>query len=54
MKALVRNPGETVTEDMKIPCINWSTGAPLTDPKWFGGPYTLIDDYHPSEEESSE
>lgn len=45
MKALIRNEGETVTEDMNIPCIDWSNGYPLTDPKWFGGPYTLVQNY---------
>ena len=45
MKALVRNPGETVTEEMNIPCIDWNTGYPLTNPKWFGGPYTLVENY---------
>ena len=45
MKALIRNEGETVTEDMDIPCINWKTGAPLTNPGWFGGPYQLVDNY---------
>lgn len=45
MKALIRNKGETVTEDMNIPCIDWNTGYPLTDPKWFGGPYTLVENY---------
>ena len=47
MKALIRNPGETVTEDMDIPGIDWKTGMPLTNPVWAGGPYTLIDDYNP-------
>ena len=47
MKALIRNEGETVTEDMNIPCIDWKTGYPLTDPKWFGGPYTLVQNYVP-------
>ena len=47
MKALIRNEGETVTEDMNIPCIDWSTGYPLTNPKWFGGPYTLVQNYVP-------
>jgi len=47
MKALIRNEGETVTEDMDIPCIDWSTGYPLTNPKWFGGPYTLVQNYVP-------
>ena len=45
MKALIRNEGETVTEDMNIPCIDWSTGYPLTSEKWFGGPYQLVDNY---------
>ena len=47
MKALLRNEGETITEDMNIPCIEWDTGYPLTDPKWFGGPYTLVQNYVP-------
>lgn len=47
MKALIRNEGETVTEDMNIPCINWNTGAPLTNPGWSGGPYILVNDYVP-------
>lgn len=54
MKALVRNEGEIVLEKYNISGIDWSTGAPLTNPDWFGGAYTLIDDYHSSEEESSE
>lgn len=45
MKALIRNEGETVTEDMNIPCIDWSTGYPLTGEKWFGGPYKLVQNY---------
>ena len=51
MKALIRNEGETVTEDMDIPCIDWNTGYPLTNAKWFGGPYTLIENYVPEVEE---
>ena len=47
MKALIRNEGETVTEDMNIPCIDWNTGYPLTNAKWFGGPYTLVQNYVP-------
>ena len=43
MKALVRNKGETITEDMHIPCIDWETGKPLTDSNWFGGPYKLVE-----------
>ncbi len=45
MKALIRNTGETVLENMNIPCVNWNTGAPLTNPDWFGGPYRLVDNY---------
>ena len=44
MKTLVRNKGETITEDMHIPFIDWETGKPLTDSKWFGGPYKLMHD----------
>ena len=47
MKALIRNEYETITEDMNIPCIDWKTGYPLTNPKWFGGPYTLVQNYVP-------
>lgn len=47
MKALIRNKGETVTEADGIPGINWNTGAPLTNPNWFGGPYILVNDYIP-------
>ena len=45
MKALIRNEGETVTEDMDIPGIEWNTGYPLTSAKWFGGPYKLVQNY---------
>ena len=45
MKALIRHPGETVTEAMHIPGIDWNTGAPLTNPDWAGGPYQLVDNY---------
>ena len=54
MKALIRNEGETVTEDMDIPCIDWSTGYPLTNAKWFGGPYTLVQNYVPPQEDAPE
>ena len=50
MKALIRNKEETVTEDMNIPGIDWNTGYPLTNPKWFGGPYTLVHNYVPPQE----
>lgn len=52
MKALIRNIGETITDDMKIPCIDWQTGAPLTDPAWAGGPYQLVPNYIPPKEET--
>ena len=54
MRALIRNEGETVTESMGIPCIDWSTGWPLTDPKWAGGPYQLVQNYVPSTENEPE
>lgn len=54
MKALIRNKGETVTEDMNIPCIDWSTGYPLTGEKWFGGPYTLVQNYVPPKDEPAQ
>lgn len=52
MKALVRNEGETITEDSNAPWIDWNTGAPLTNEAWCGGPYKLITDYHDPEETS--
>ncbi len=54
MKALIRNEGETVTEDMNIPCIDWNTGYPLTSEKWFGGPYTLVQNYVPPKDNKPE
>lgn len=45
MKALIREEGETVTEDMGIPGIDWATGYPLTARGWAGGPYVLVNDY---------
>ena len=47
MKALIRHPGETITENDRVEGIDWETGLPLTSPHWFGGPYTLIEDYVP-------
>ena len=47
MKALMRNVGETITEIMKIPGIDWNTGYPLTASGWAGGPYILVNDYVP-------
>ena len=54
MKALIRNEGETITEDMSIPGIDWKTGYPLTNPKWFGGPYTLVQNYVPPQDNAPE
>lgn len=44
-KALIRNEGETITDDCGLSFIDWKTGAPLTNSGWFGGPYQLIDNY---------
>ena len=41
MKALIRNAGETVLETDNIEGIDWTTGAPLTNPSWAGGAYAL-------------
>ena len=49
MKALVRNKGETVTENDNIIGIDWDTGAPLTNEAWAGGTYALVNDYVLSE-----
>ena len=49
MKALLRKKGETVTEADGLVFINWATGAPLTNPGWSGGPYTLVNDYVPED-----
>lgn len=48
MRALIRNEGETVVQDMGLTFIDWGTGAPLTDPDWFGGPYVLVENYDPT------
>ena len=44
MKALIRNNGETVLETAQIDGIEWTTGAPLTNPSWAGGAYALCED----------
>jgi len=54
MKALIRNKGETVLESYDIGCIDWKTGAPLTNPGWFGGPYTLVQNYVPPQDNAPE
>ena len=51
MKALIRGKGETVVEDISITYIDWNTGAPLTNPYWAGGPYTLVENYIPPAED---
>ena len=54
MKALIGNTGETITEEMGITGIDWKTGYPLTDAKWFGGPYTMVQNYVPPQEDAPE
>ena len=48
MKALIRNPGETVAENDGIVGIDWNTGAPLTNEAWSGGPYVLVENFDPT------
>ena len=52
MKALVRNEGETVTENMNIDGINWTNGYPLTSSAWCGGPYTMVQNYVPPKDDA--
>ena len=47
MKALIRNNTEVITENTGIIGIDWNTGAPLTNEAWCGGPYTLVQNYVP-------
>ena len=54
MKALIRNDGETITENKTPSFIEWNTGYPLTSPKWFGGSYTLVQNYVPPTEDQEE
>jgi len=42
VKALIRNNGETVLEPFEG--IDWTTGAPLTNPAWCGGAYAICED----------
>lgn len=44
MKALIRNNGETILSTSNIDGIEWTTGAPLTNPAWAGGAYALCED----------
>ena len=46
MKALIRNPGETIT-DKDMPDLDWETGMPLTSEHWSGGAYRMINDFVP-------
>ena len=54
MKALIRNEGETVTENDGIVGIDWNTGAPLTNAAWCGGPYQLVQNYVPPQDDAPE
>ena len=45
MKALIRHNSDPILETMNIPSIDWNTGAPLTNPDWYGGQYRLVDNY---------
>lgn len=54
MKALIRHEHETVTEADRIEGIDWKTGAPLTNEAWYGGPYQLVTNYVPPEEDEPE
>ena len=54
MKALIRDPGEIITEDKGIDGIDWRNGAPLTNSQFHGGPYTLVEDYVPPTDENDE
>lgn len=51
MKALIRNPGETILESDGVPGIDWNSGYPLTASGWAGGPYILMNDYVPTADE---
>ena len=44
MKALIRHAGETILSTSNIDGIEWTTGAPLTNPSWAGGAYALCED----------
>ena len=44
MKALIRHEGETILSTSSIDGIEWTTGAPLTNPSWAGGAYALCED----------
>ena len=48
MKALIRGLNETILENCDLVFIDWSTGAPLTNDFWSGGPYVLVENYDPT------
>lgn len=52
MKALIRREGETVLEPFEG--IDWTTGAPLTNPAWCGGAYALCEDCPVSDPEPAD
>lgn len=52
MKALIRTDNDFVLESDNIPGIDWSDGYPLTNAKWFGGPYNLVQNYVPPTEDT--
>ena len=54
MKALIRYNGETVKETDGIDGIEWTTGAPLTNPAWAGGAYALCEDCPVSDPEPAD
>lgn len=54
MKALIRNEYETVMETDGIDGIEWTTGAPLTNPSWAGGAYALCEDCPVSDPEPAD
>ena len=54
MKALIRNQGETLLSTSNIDGIDWTTGAPLTNPAWAGGPYALCEDCPVSDPEPAD
>ena len=43
-----------MTENRSPSFIDWKTGYPLTSEKWFEGPYTLVDNYVPPQEDARE
>ena len=50
MKALIRN-NDVVMECDGVDGIDWSTGQPMTNPAYYGGPYTLVQNYVPPKDD---